>query len=449
MKRLALVLLLLPAGLVQAQEKTLVTITINAGKHNYENTPVCVPLTFPEKVGNTLEGVQGFLQSGMQRTVYKLTKPGLTTPGGSAADKEAVRLDLHFILDRLKAGESKQFQVMVPSKGNVAAAGGNLIWGDGKAKTENTTLNLQRGDGLSKPDFRPVLRYMNGPYDNSSPEKRNKTYKVFHHLYEPGGTKQVTNGGHSDLEKETPEGLKNLLFPHHRGLSYAFNRITYDGNRKADTWHCTNGAHTAHVKTLEEVGGHGFARHRVLIDWYGSETDVFAREEREITVYNVPGGTLVEFASLLKTTGGAVKLDGDPQHAGFQFRAANDVAKKTAKQTYYLRVDGKGAPGATINWAPKNAPKGTVDVPWKAMSFVLDDKRYTVAYLDHPDNPGEARHSERDYGRFGYYFEYEVTKENPLRVNYRIWLQNGEMTGDEVQDMHQDFVSPPTATIKY
>ena len=33
------------------------------------------------------------------------------------------------------------------------------------------------------------------------------------------------------------------------------------------------------------------------------------------------------------------------------------------------------------------------------MSFVLDGKRYSVVYLDHPDNPKEARQSERTYGR--------------------------------------------------
>ncbi len=284
---------------------------------------------------------------------------------------------------------------------------------------------------------RNVLRYMGAPYDDSTPNARNKTYKVFHHLYDLQGNRFVTNGGHNN------KGPGKLLYPHHRGLMFGFNRVTYDGNKRADTWHCRGDDYVEHVKSISQVEGPVVGRHRVLIDWHGSKEEVFAKEERELTVYKIPGGTLVEFASLLKTTGGEVKLDGDPQHAGFQFRAHNDVAIKTRKQTYYIRPKtGKGKPGQTINWSKKN-PEGTVDLPWKAMSFVLDDKRYTVAYLDHPKNPGEARHSERDYGRFGYYFQYTLTKENPLLVNYRIFLKEGEMEVGQINSIYSEFVSPP------
>ena len=53
---------------------------------------------------------------------------------------------------------------------------------------------------------------------------------------------------------------------------------------------------------------------------------MFAKELREITVYHVPDGRLIEFASRLESVIGTVKLDGDPQHAGFHFRAAQEVA---------------------------------------------------------------------------------------------------------------------------
>ena len=86
----------------------------------------------------------------------------------------------------------------------------------------------------------------------------------------------------------------------------------------------------------------------------------FAKEKREVTVYNVPGGTLFEFASNLDALKPPVHLDGDPQHAGFHFRANNEVMTKTQKETYYLRPDGKGplciqngkGPDETRNWDP-------------------------------------------------------------------------------------------------
>jgi hypothetical protein len=172
---------------------------------------------------------------------------------------------------------------------------------------------------------------------------------------------------------------------------------------------------------------------------------MFAREERELTVYHVPGGQLVEFASKVRSTDGKVKVDGDPQHAGFHFRAAQEVAEKTKNQTYYLRPDGKDKPGATRNWP---ADKQHVNLPWDAMSFVLGGQRYTAAYLDKPTNPKEARFSERDYGRFGSYFVTEFTQPKPLTVNYRIWLQEGEITGEGVADRSADFVEPVKATVK-
>ncbi|MFO0968182.1 MAG: DUF6807 family protein [Gemmataceae bacterium] len=114
---------------------------------------------------------------------------------------------------------------------------------------------------------------------------------------------------------------------------------------------------------------------------------------------------------------------------------------ENAKQTYYLRPDGKGKLGETRNWDAKKG--GPVNLPWNVMSFVIDGQRYSVLYIDHPDNPGEKRYSERDYGRFGCYFAYDLTKEHPLHVRYRVWLQKGEMTAEQAEAMREAFVLGP------
>jgi hypothetical protein len=188
-------------------------------------------------------------------------------------------------------------------------------------------------------------------------------------------------------------------------------------------------------------------RHRLAISWHGQDKQVFANEERELTVYNVPGGQLVEFASWLRSRAGPVKLDGDPQHAGVHFRADNEVFAKTSEQTIYVRPDGTGKPGETRNWDPKTR-QGPVNLPWDAMSFVLRSKHYTVAYLDHPKNPKESRYSEREYGRFGSYFEYTLEKDRPLRVNYRLWLQEGLMKPEEIAVLSTSFVEPDRVSVK-
>ena len=214
-----------------------------------------------------------------------------------------------------------------------------------------------------------------------------------------------------------------------------------------DVWHAKPAdSHESHAGFLGEEAGVVLGRHRVAINWHAPNNFVFAKEEREMTVYAVPGGTLVEFATRLKTTGDKIKLDGDPQHSGFHFRAHNDVSEKnTAKQTYYLCPDGKGALDDTRNWDAKNAKSqtNTVNLPWDVMSFMLYGQRFSVEYIDSPANPGEKRYSERDYGRFGCYFEYDLTPDHPLVLNHRIWLQKGEMTIDQARGLSAEFAAPP------
>src|SRR5262249_42190962 len=141
--------------------------------------------------------------------------------------------------------------------------------------------------------------------------------------------------------------------------------------------------------------------------------------------------------------------------AGFHFRADYEVndtveaAKKAKKpvDTYFLRPDGKGQPGETRNWDPKTK-KGPANLPWDAMSFVLGGKRYPAVSLDRPDNPKEARFSERDYGRFGSYFEYQLTEKHPLSVGYRVWLREGEMTVEQCEALHKSFTQPLKVSVK-
>jgi hypothetical protein len=78
------------------------------------------------------------------------------------------------------------------------------------------------------------------------------------------------------------------------------------------------------------------------------------------------------------------------------------------------------------------------------MSFVAHGERFTVLRVDHPDNPKDARGSERDYGRFGDYFEYELTPTKPLTVRYRVWIQAGELTAARCAAIAAGFVTPPT-----
>jgi hypothetical protein len=410
---------------IAAAETIEFDLTIEAGKHDRQSTPVRVELTLP--LGFAAESTAKL--TGDDHIPAQVAAPRvISAAAGKQSSAPIVVRELHFILPSLKAGESKKLRAAITSPATVLPDASGYVWDD--VPGEHVDLTFKE----------PVLRYMYHKLDKSSPAAREQTFKPFHHVYSPDGSRIVTKGAGG-------------RYTHHRGLFFGFNRISYgpDFSLKCDTWHGKDPAYQEHEEFLDSEEGFVLGRHTLQIAWHGAKGEKFANEQREVGVYNVPGGQMIDFASLLSTVDGPIQLDGDPQHAGFHFRADNEVNDVTAKQTYYLRPDGKGAPGETRNWAPAKGdtqpdPR-TVNEPWKAMSFVLGDKRYTALRIDHPDNPGEDRSSERDYGRFGAYFAYEVTKDAPLKVQYRVWLQDGELTADDCLRMHADFTDPPKITV--
>jgi hypothetical protein len=405
-----------PAG------KKTIEFAVEAGEHARANEPVTVPLVLPvefEKIHTVI------LRTGKdtREIVGQLTPPGLDAEVKTPSDKQIAR-ELHFILPSLMARGAVTFEAVLDTDNPDVKLDKDKLFNWTDATGPAPTLNF---------GSTPVLRYMYKDLDTSSAQKREETFKVFHHLFDPAGKRLVTKG--------PPGGL----YPHHQGIFYGFREVVYDGNKKVDIWHCPE-AYQAQERFLETEAGPVLGRQRVLVAWHGKGTDVFAREEREMTVYHVAGGTLLQFVSRLKTTGGPVKLDGDPQHSGFHFRAAQEVADKTKAETIYIRPDGVGKPGETRNWDKDHTDHK--NLPWDAMSFVLGGQRYTVAYLDLPTNPKEARYSERDYGRFGSYFVTEVTEAKPLTVKYRLWLQEGQMTVEDVAALSNAFVAPVKITVK-
>ena len=386
--------------------------TVAAGRHDRSFVPVRVPISRGQIANEQIVSVRLARTNG-QSFPAQWTGPSLTS---SAVG------ELHFILPNLRAGESLRLKATLSTE---PKSTGGFTWRDRPGHHTDLLLGERR-----------IVTYHYERLDESTPASRVRTYKVFHHVFSPNGDRIVTGGLNEDPKVHSP---------HHRGIFYGFNRITFGNGKRADTWHCIDGAFQQHERFLASEQGLVLARHRAAINWHGRDA-AFAEEERELTVYNVPGGHLIEFASRLRSTAGRVQIDGDPQHAGFQFRAHNDVDAYTTHETIFVRPDGVGKPGETRNWDPETR-RGPVNMPWNAMSFVLGGKRYTVAYLDHPQNPKEARFSEREYGRFGSYFEYTIGKDKPLTVNYRLWLQEGLMRPENVAALSNNFIEPVQVTV--
>lgn len=330
---------------------------------------------------------------------------------------------LVFVLPKLKAGETVTLTPAAPRPD------AQPRFAFGSEKDGQTDLTF---------DKRKVLSCFHPKRD---PKDHYYTFKPFHNVFDP--TK-----GEVMLTNTSAKTAKDGQFPHHRGLFFGFNRISYGEKQTADIWHGHDSVYSQHEGFGRQEMGGVIGRERSPIAWYGKDGKEFAREMREVTAYNVPGGTMIDWRTVLSTKLDKVRLDGDPQHAGFHFRANQEVAKNGKQETYYLRPDGKGKPGETRNWDAKGKNAQAVNLPWNALSMVTGGKRYTVVRVNHPDNPKDARGSERDYGRFGDYFEYDLTPDKPLKLRYRVWVQEGEMTVEQCEKLAAAFVTPPEAKAK-
>jgi len=163
-------------------------------------------------------------------------------------------------------------------------------------------------------------------------------------------------------------------------------------------------------------------------------------EQRQTTVFrqSKPTILLLEFRTELKAVRGDVFLNGDPEHAGFQYRAHDAVAKgdKEVKATYLFHKDGI-------------EPKKDEDLPWAAMSYTLNGRCYSVQHMNHPENPKPTIYSAyRDYGRFGAFFQQKINAGETLTLRYRIWIGPGETPQRQVlSSKYSAFVNSPRVEV--
>jgi len=278
-------------------------------------------------------------------------------------------------------------------------------------------------------DGKPVLRYQFG-FDTSTPERAVETFKVFHHVFGPDGT-QITkgDGGH---------------FPHHRGLYVGWNKTSWDGGA-GDFWHCTNGAHQRHVEFVKQEADADHGMMTSLIHWNAADGKPAIVETRTVTakpfpIEVAPGyGWQIDWTSRLESQRGEITLDGDRQHAGFQFRAANVVAEKN--NATYLRPDTFPEQPAAFEVNDATDPDKHINLGWLAMQYPVEETLYTVGYLEDPSLPKPSRYSERPYGRFGAFFKTTLKPDEPLTLRYRVIVTTEDKPTRAVwQKRHDAFV---------
>lgn len=246
-------------------------------------------------------------------------------------------------------------------------------------------------------DGKPVVRNMNA-WD---PARRNDTFKPYTHVFAFDGQTLLTKG---------PGGK----FTHHRGAFIGWNKTTLDG-KTYDFWHCkgVERKHSNYVKAEEKAGADEAVMVSV-IDWPTPEGKTVISEKQTITGRVLaPGKLQLDFTFELSAPSGPVKLEGDPQHAGFHFRAAEEV-ERHEKDTRYIRPQGAQDKKGDV-WA---------ECPWVVCDFTVEGKRYSVMHMSGPANPKPSVYSTRAYGRFGNFFTTEVKPGAPLKLNFRLLIED-------------------------
>jgi hypothetical protein len=261
-------------------------------------------------------------------------------------------------------------------------------------------------------DGRVVGRYMYA-WDKSTPQTLHETYKPYLHVFDAEGKGPITKG---------PGGG----FTHHRGIFVGWNRLGF-GGKTYDRWHMKGGeqVHQKFASLKADAAGASFTS---VVHWNDEAGKPILEEERTMAFLPPPAGAyvLVDLSTTLKASAGDVTLDGDPEHAGIQYRPANEVDPK-----------------ATVYVFPREGavPTKDVDYPWVGETYSLGGKKYSVAILNHPGNPKSTRFSAyRDYGRFGAFPKAEIKSGQALALKYRFLVAEGEMlTAEAVQAAANEF----------
>jgi len=255
-------------------------------------------------------------------------------------------------------------------------------------------------------DGKVLVRYMY-EYDPSDKESLHKTYKPYLHVFDAEGKEPITKG---------PGGQ----FTHHRGIFIGWSKIKV-GDKSYDRWHMKGGS-IVHQKFLGQAIKDGVATFTSQTHWMDEADQPFLTEERTISISEGRHGgrLMIDFQSKLTPLDEGVFLNGDPEHAGIQYRPANEVDRK---KTRYLFPNGV----TKVN--------GVKDLPWAAENYTLGEKQYSVVHLNARTNPKGTVHSAyRDYGRFGAYFKKEIPKGDSLTVNYGFLIKEGELPTAEKID---------------
>ena len=272
---------------------------------------------------------------------------------------------------------------------------------------------------------RPVYRYV---YE-FDPDRHYDTFKPFHHVYDFDGTNFITNGAGGKHDN------------HHRGMYIGWSEVKV-GNNTYNLWAMSDKSYQRHARFVDRESSAGpvLARRVAVIDWMNPDGKPLVRERRETVVYKQPRGRhLFDMIFRLETLAGPIEMPGaNLHHAGFHFRAAEEVAYHR-RTTRYVIPEGS------------RRIRDSVDGPWCVQSPVVLEKRYAIHHMDHPSNPRPTVYSTRQYGRFGAFFPTSLEPGKPLHCRYRVSVSlvkdGARLERERFEIAYANYTQPPAVRV--
>jgi hypothetical protein len=273
---------------------------------------------------------------------------------------------------------------------------------------------------------KPVARFVHGEGQ----------FKPYLHVYGEEA-ELLTNAGLDASGKAAGK------YPHHRGIFIGWNKLTSELG-SFDLWHFNNGGkmELSRFELLKATDND--ATVVALIYWRAGKkdaagNDLLLNERRTLKISRPEGRTRID-AHFELTAARDLKLDGDLQHAGIHFRAADEVATRNLETAYVSDPEDKETKGR--NWqpgppekdkdgkeiAPAKIARGELN--WCRLLFPIGNRWYAASELNAPNNPIDEL-SWRDYGRFGFFFKKSLKKGEKFAVDYRFFVEPSEAPAEK------------------
>lgn len=224
---------------------------------------------------------------------------------------------------------------------------------------------------------------------------------------------------------------------HHRGLSWMWPQVKV-GDKAYDLW-TIRGIRQRFVKLLSCEGGQVSATLRLANVWYTDDGRKVMNETVTIKAFRAgTKGRIVDVELMLAPVGEAVTLGSSARGYGglnFRFAPREETALTTSGGALEKDVDRE-----RFLWSDLSA------------KFGASSEFSGVAIFDHPGNPSHPTGwTNRFYGILDPSFtgieSVTIRPEEPLKVQYRLWIHEGNALTGCVGRAYEAYLHPPNVRV--